>query len=53
MVICKLNGLTKKSDIDKCGDETTWYQRGYIEYASGITGWITVKLGITKGVKYL
>ena len=53
MVIYNLNAKAKKSDIDKCCDENTWNQRCYIEYGSGINGWITVKLGITKGVKYL
>ena len=53
VVIYNLNAIANNSDVGKCGDETTWYQRGYIEFGSGLTGWITGKLGITKGKKYL
>ena len=53
VVIYNLNAIAKKSDIDKCGDETTWYQMGYIEYGSCLTVLINGKLGITKGGKYL
>ena len=30
VVIYNINAINKKSDMDKCGDETTWDQRGYI-----------------------
>ena len=37
-----------KSDIDQCGDETTWDHKSCGYYGIGLTIWINVNIMITK-----
>jgi hypothetical protein len=41
--------ITKRCDLDMCGDETSWGHQGFGESGTGIVGQILCKPGISKG----
>ena len=50
-IVHNVNAITKWANLDQLGEETTWGNGGFGERGSGITGCITRKPGISKGVQ--
>jgi hypothetical protein len=49
-VLChNVNAISKRCDLDMCGDETSWGHQGFGESGTGIVGQILGKPGISKG----
>jgi hypothetical protein len=45
--IHSINQMTKFSELDQCGDETTWPHGGFGEAGSGLMGRIMGKPGVS------
>jgi hypothetical protein len=48
-IVDNINALTKRAELDLCGDETTYGHMGYGEPGSGLVARIMGKPGISKG----
>jgi hypothetical protein len=48
-LINNINELTHSSDLDLCGDETTWAHNGFGEAGTGLLARVMGKPGVTKG----
>jgi hypothetical protein len=48
-IINNINELSYSSDLDLCGDETTWAHNGYGEASTGVLTQVMDKPGVTKG----
>jgi hypothetical protein len=48
-IISNINALLHSSDLDLCGDKTTWAHNGFGEAGTGLLGRVMGKPGVTKG----
>jgi hypothetical protein len=48
-IINNINELSHSSDLDLCGDETTWAHNGFGEAGTGLLARVMGKPGVTKG----
>jgi len=49
VLFSNVRAVSKRAELDMCGDETTWGHEGFGEAGSGLTGRIMGKPGVTKG----
>jgi hypothetical protein len=48
-IVSNINELSYSSDLDLCGDETTWAHNGFGEAGTGLLARVMGKPGVTKG----